>query len=305
MAHLIGHRVVGLKRHRFWLVRPLIIGVLLAIRLDYVVVFANAANLSDAESEVATLFEKECVECHGSDVTNVSRTNLADFDDLYAGASQIPLYDCLNVDKSILLRKVNLGEMPKNSDKLKEEEISTIRKWIDAVCASDSGDDDVKIVRDSVPYEDPIKKAAYISLRNNCSSCHNSSSRNGGGGFYRILDLDYLAAGRGPKSYVNACQPDKSLLLRMIHTGSMPKGRPIVDNPDYTDDIAAITAWLNSLDPHAQNSNENLVTFDKLLELAVRDIATVDQEDRAFVRYLSLEAPFNAGLKGEDLQLLG
>ncbi|MDF1777340.1 MAG: DUF4384 domain-containing protein [Rhizobiaceae bacterium] len=272
--------------------------------------FASSAFSQDnhPEDEASGLFASKCNGCHGELESSwySTRLILEGMDTVYSKAKDINLFDCGDIEKSKILRKVKLGEMPKDNSPLNGDEIGIIRSWIGFACENVAALGNDTLVAEVEDEGDAIKRAARESFDNNCASCHNAQSRNGGGGFYRILDLDYLASGRGPKAYVNACQPEKSLILRMIETGSMPKGRPIIGNAAYQGDIDAIKTWLTSLnasDDADNRSEDDLVTIEALMALAVNDIRTVDQRDRPFIRYLSLDAPYNAGLPSEDIAL--
>lgn len=151
-----------------------------------------------------------------------------------------------------------------------------------------------------------VKHAAWQSLNNHCSSCHNPRSVSGGGGFYRILDLDYLARGAGPKPYVDACRPDSSLLLRMIRTGSMPKGNPIIDDPAFSDDIDAIERWIRSLGPESVQRvlpERDPLRQSEFHRLALDDLNALSPSALTSARYLSLAVPHNAGVSETALQL--
>ena len=275
----------------------------------------DPASYDAIERAAYEIFNSKCFKCHGEDNFDYfgDLDYLTDLDRLVTEGARNNYINCSNAAKSKLMVLIDRGDMPQQGAPLDSPQRQRIRTWIEYGCqrvakGQIGGEDDVRLAsQGSMPYADqPAKQAAWLSLNNHCSSCHNPRSVNGGGGFYRILDLDYLARGDGPKPYVDACTPDNSLLLRMIRTGSMPKGRPIVDAPEFSDDIAAIETWIHSLGPQSAQSalpERQPLRQEDLYRLALEDLRSLNPSALAHARFISLAVPYSAGTSEADLRL--
>ena len=287
--------------------------------------FREPARYDEVESVAYDIFKKRCNECHGSrkpsdfwySVDNFayygSLDYVANLDKLIIDGTEDYIIDCSDAQKSKLMKQIISERMPDDAPALKSEEKKKILHWIKHGCKKlaqgQFGNITNAQLADRIPYAgDPIKQEAWRSLNNHCSSCHNIRSVNGGGGLYRILDLDWLARGDGPKPYVDACTPNNSLLLKMIHTGSMPKGSPINDVPSFAEDVAAIENWIHSLIPESvQNSltKHKPLKQGELYRLALSNLDSLHPSKLAHIRFISLALPYNTGVGEEDLKLFG
>lgn len=279
------------------------------------VVSRKPASYDAVELAAYKIFESRCHKCHGPEPPDDyfgPLDYMADLDRLVIDGAKDNIINCSNAPKSKLMAQITNERMPQTGPPLDSTQQQRILTWIKHGCRKVAqgyiGNGDVRLAK-HMPYADqPVKQAAWLSLNNHCSPCHNPRSVNGGGGFYRILDLDWLARGDGPKPYVDACTPDNSLLLWMIRNGSMPRGKPIIDAPEFADDIAAIEAWIHSLEPEdtqiALPEREPL-RQGEIYRLASAELTTLPPSALAYARFISLAVPYNAGVSEADLRLFG
>ena len=281
-------------------------------------IFRESVSYDEIEQAAYDTFKKRCNACHGpegpDDFSYQGPLNyVTNLDKLIIDGTKDHLIDCSNAQESKLIKQIVSNRMPRSGPPLDSTQQQSILRWIEHGCRKlaqgQIGDDRDIYLAEHIPYAaEPLKQAAWRSLNNHCSACHNARSVNGGGGFYRVLDLDWLARGDGPKPYVDACTPDNSLLLRMIRTGSMPKGKPIVDVPEFVDDVAAIETWVRSLGPESVRSSlpkRERLQQDELYRLAAADLRTLNPTVFSHVRFISLAVPYNAGVAEADLRLFG
>ena len=278
--------------------------------------FREPSRYDQIERAAYEILDSRCSACHGEE-ENFDYFGDLDYvpnlDRLVTEGAKNNYINCSTPTKSKLLVLIERGDMPQQGAQLDALERQRVRSWIEHGCRKVAqghiGDEGDIHLAEHMPYADePTKQAAWLSLNNHCSSCHNPRSVNGGGGFHRVLDLDWLARGDGPKPYVDACTPDNSLLLRMIRTGSMPKGKPIVDIPTFAEDIAALETWIHSLDPESLRTalpERSPLRQEDTLGLALQELRNLRPSELAHARFISLAVPHNAGVGEEDLRLFG
>jgi hypothetical protein len=155
-----------------------------------------------------------------------------------------------------------------------------------------------------VVLDPAFQEQALEILAVNCGGCHGPMGP-ARGDFGAVLDVDVLVQ----SGKVVPGDPDNSPLLKRIESGSMPP--PTQALRPSAGDIALLRAWISgaALDPNGpapegpepEQCDNSYVTEDELIEAMARDVFTLDPEDREFTRYITLGAPYNAGLCDSDL----
>ena len=79
--------------------------------------------------QVATIFETNCVECHGVEETEAG-LDLRTFRRILRGGASGSVIVWDQPDESLLLSMVADGEMPPDGDGLEANDIETLRRWI-------------------------------------------------------------------------------------------------------------------------------------------------------------------------------
>src|SRR5712671_3400916 len=82
-------------------------------------------------------------------------------------------------------------------------------------------------------------------LKQNCTPCHDDSSRSGG---LSVLNKADLIAGGGSGVPVQAGRPDESLLIKRLRGQTTPR-MPLGGKPLSEDDIAVVADWIKNLAP--------------------------------------------------------
>ncbi|HLJ12832.1 MAG TPA: c-type cytochrome domain-containing protein [Planctomycetaceae bacterium] len=113
-----------------WLAEPL---VALAARPATVSPPARAADKPlDFESAVAPIFKAKCLRCHGES-DRKAELDLRTAAAALKGGESGPVVVPNDPDQSLLYEKVRDGEMPPGKkDRLSDDEITAIRRWIEA-----------------------------------------------------------------------------------------------------------------------------------------------------------------------------
>ena len=91
---------------------------------------AAAAGPVSFSRQVLPIFQASCAECHGTETKEVE-LSLTTYDDVMKGSEYGPVVEAGNPGESILLDMVTAGEMPQDAPPLEEDEIATIRTWIE------------------------------------------------------------------------------------------------------------------------------------------------------------------------------
>ena len=105
----------------------------------------NAAQNVSFKKDVFPIFKKNCLPCHAEDNFNPSELAMDDYDLIKAGGKNGKVWITGNSGESLIVKKLSTDppfgdRMPFNSKRkisegkakwLTEDEIQTIRKWID------------------------------------------------------------------------------------------------------------------------------------------------------------------------------
>ena len=194
--------------------------------------FPLLASASDFEAHVLPILEQRCIACHGENPQGGLRlgTPAEILEGGQSGAAIVPGFP----DRSLLLAKVVSGQMPMGGEKLPENEIDTIRDWIDGVGRSGELAAAKRLSETDVL---PI-----FQMR--CQLCHGKRKQEGG------LDLRTMASrlkGGNSGSALVPGKPEESLLIQRIAAGEMPPPDMLFENNIKTPtdtEVALLRKWI-------------------------------------------------------------
>lgn len=89
-------------------------------------------------NHIAPIFAKRCVACHNTRTAS-GRLNMDSFAAILKGGESGASLEAHNAEDSLLVLMIEDGSMPQKADPLSKDEISVIRKWIDAGAPLDAG----------------------------------------------------------------------------------------------------------------------------------------------------------------------
>jgi serine/threonine-protein kinase len=145
------------------------------------------------------------------------------------------------------------------------------------------------------PVNSMLEAQAIGILELNCSSCHGAANY---ANINYITNRESLIA----NGKIIEGDPDNSpIYLRMLTNQMPPIG--IIDQRPSAGDVEVIKLWIEGMKDIPPCSNDGAyVDMDTLFSTMLADINSVDQQDRQFMRYISVANAFNAGACGVDLE---
>ncbi len=143
------------------------------------------------------------------------------------------------------------------------------------------------------------------TLTQYCGSCHGADAREKGsvqGNFDFVDEYDRLLE----SGLVIPGDAQESLVIRRILDGTMPP--PSSDVPKPTEDVLdQVQAFINNpiigLPAAASCTDQAVITFDEIYSQIQRDVFAQDDDERPFLRYLTLTNRYNAGTCKEELDI--
>lgn len=95
---------------------------------------ASTTDQVSYANDVAPIFQKSCVSCHGGMYEGEKRTeyglDLTSYEGVMAGSENGLVVEPGDPDASYLVDMIASGDMPEEGDPLTPEQIETIRTWI-------------------------------------------------------------------------------------------------------------------------------------------------------------------------------
>ncbi len=192
----------------------------------------EAAGAVSFPNDIRPLLEAKCVRCHG-EKTRKGDLDLSTPAGIARGGESGPVIVAGKPEKSSLFEKVHKGEMPPaKKDALGEKEMVLLKQWI-ADGAKTGTPDPIPTQHDVIP----------IMLRH-CTVCHGRHQQVAG------LDLrtkaSMLKGGKSGPGFV-AGKPTESLILKGIHTGSMPPSGRLIEacvKPVEKNEFDILVRWI-------------------------------------------------------------
>lgn len=80
-------------------------------------------------SDVAPILDQKCIGCHG-EIQPLAGLDLSSYKGVMAGAKGEPVVIEGNSSKSLLVKVVRSGDMPKYGDKLPDVQVEIISNWV-------------------------------------------------------------------------------------------------------------------------------------------------------------------------------
>ncbi len=231
-----------------------------------------AAQEPQFERGVKPIFQANCFSCHGG--TAMIGLDLRTAASVLQGSHQGPVVVLGSPQKSLLYQKVASRAMPPPAFALKltDEEIETIRKWIEAGVPSEEGDaNQKKLQAEQIRFEREILPI----LRPRCFACHGIDNPMAG---LDLRTVESVLKGSANGPVISEGGSDKSILVRMISTKSMPP--PGTAEPLGEPELEKLRQWVDTLQvsPRMLGVNER-ATFTKV---EAREVTAKDRELWAF-----------------------
>jgi serine/threonine-protein kinase len=140
-----------------------------------------------------------------------------------------------------------------------------------------------------------LEAQAIGILQLNCSGCHGSANY---ANINYITDPDSLIANG---KIIEGDAENSPIFIRMSTNQMPPIG--IIDQRPSAGDIEVIKLWIQGMMEIPKCSNDGaFVDVDTLFATMLSDINSIDQEDRQFIRYITVANAFNAGACGVDFE---
>ncbi len=208
--------------------------------LAVVVAMNNSAIADDPsfERDVLPIFTRYCFNCHGKSSPQLG-LDLRSARLTMRGSQNGPVVVPGSLEESLLWKKVSTREMPLAIFKLRlsDEEIETIKLWIEAGAPSEKSTElPADVQAQFARFENDIQPI----LENRCVDCHGTDEPEAD------LDLTSLASlMRGSKSGPVIVEgfSEKSVLIRKVVKKTMPP--PDSGEPLTREEIGKITRWVD------------------------------------------------------------
>jgi mono/diheme cytochrome c family protein len=212
---------------------------------------APADKSTSFESQVLPIFESKCVVCHGANSPQQG-LDLRSRAAIIRGGKSGPTIQVGSSTKSLLMEKIITKQMPPMEPKLTNEEVETIRAWIDRGAPADATE--VATTKlSAVPQFTEEDVLPIFQVR--CVACHGKREQKGG------LDLrtqsSRLKGGKSGPALVPG-KPDESLMIRKIESGDMPPTELQLKysvRPPTEAELAKLRAWITDGCPPAPEHN--------------------------------------------------
>ena len=198
------------------------------------------------ESDVLPILKANCVHCHGSE-TQIMEMNLATYEGVMKGSESGAVVIAGDASASRLYRMVHEGLMPPDEGTtLSEEQVATIRAWIEAGARSKL----LNIGKLTAAQITEHQIIPVMLLR--CTVCHGLRRQEGG------LDLSNRASmlkGGKSGSAILPGNPDESLVIQKIRSGEMPPKKDfqaVGVKPVSQAEIERLVAWIGQGAPQGK-----------------------------------------------------
>ena len=180
------------------------------------------------EKEVAPIIKAKCTGCHGETRAS-AQLRLDTYANMGKGGQNGALLIPRNPQRSLMMARVmatGAGRMPKNGEKLSNDEISILGRWIAGGAAFDGEDMSAKIGESMVEKKPPVKVvmadgSETVSFKtdiapmlvNVCSGCHGGNNPRGG---YRMGTFEQVLTDGDTGSTIVPGDPDSSYIVDLV-----------------------------------------------------------------------------------------
>jgi mono/diheme cytochrome c family protein len=152
---------------------------------------------------------------------------------------------------------------------------------------------------DADPFSTEQGQQVADILRVNCGTCHIGAGAQGGFGYLLQMD-ELLASGK----IIPGSKEDSRIYARMVEGTMPPAAVRVIQTPTYGQ-IELVGRWIDELELPDEGTQCEPLPFmdqDQAIRLMQADMATQDDADKPFTRYLTINYASNAGLCGRPLQ---
>ena len=235
------------------------------------------------EKDVLPIFSTYCFTCHGKSSPELG-VDLRTAASVLRGGFNGPVVEKGSPEESRLYLKVSKKQMPPPAFEsvVPEQDLETIRHWIETGAQSEAGDEIPEAARRQIQrFDDEILPI----LEARCVMCHGETAPQSG------LDLRSLPAvlrGGAHGPVIEEGFSDKSILIRQLQRGAMPpKG---VGEPLSSAEVELIRAWID------QGGFVDYVDAGNTLDRAFTEaeapaISAEDRKPWAFQKPVAVEQP--------------
>lgn len=198
------------------------------------VALAKAKNLIPVsfEKEVAPIIKDKCLGCHGANQAS-AKLRMDTYANMGKGGQNGPLLLPRNPRQSLIMARIMTdnaqARMPKRGDKLTDDQISIIGRWIAGGAAFDGEDMQATIGDSLVEKKEPrppvkvvmadgsetvsFKKDVAPMLVNVCTGCHGGNNPRGG---FNMTSFEQLLSGGDTGSTIVPGDPDSSYIVDLV-----------------------------------------------------------------------------------------
>ncbi len=199
--------------------------------------------------DVQPILTKNCGGCHGAAGNARGNLRLSSFDNLKKGGGSGPLLAVNNAAQSLLMQRIagpaNQKMPPGNRPKLSNEDIGTIRDWINQGAKDDTGDPKVaakpkeneNIVVPKATGKETVSFTRDIApfMVNLCMGCHSGNNPRGG---LSLTSVNNLMKGGNSGRVIIPGDLEGSRLFRLVgglELPRMPQNQARITRKNYND----------------------------------------------------------------------
>lgn len=260
---------VPVRRAHCWKAR-LLISALLVTGVLAGSSFGAGQEIPRFESDILPIFQAKCFSCHGKEPRQ-AELDLRTLDGLLIGGESGPAILPGSPTQSLLLEKIVSSSMPLVGDKLKQEEIERVWRWIEAGALTAGARDLDPSGRG--PSSVTEREVLVTILHVKCLPCHGRRRQEAG------LDLRTRASmlkGGESGPVIIPGRPEESLLIQRIVAEEMPPSElqaRLSIRPVSSNELEKLRQWIAAGAPAGP---------EEVLELAVGPDRLVSDKDRQF-----------------------
>ena len=208
---------------------------------------AQKESAPDFETHIGPLFEAHCLSCHGVSQPQ-GELDLTTHESTLQGGKTGPALVPGSPLESLLLEKLHSGAMPMGADRLSDDQIDLVRRWIEAGAKSAKSETETAAVAATEVVAGPETVTTILNVK--CLLCHGRRNQEGG------LDLQTRASllqGGVSGPAIVPGKPDESLLIRRIESQDMPPRKDqarLSVRAVTSSELERLRAWISAGAPY-------------------------------------------------------
>ena len=208
---------------------------------------ARKESAPDFETHIGPLFEAHCLSCHGVSQPQ-GELDLTTHESTLQGGKTGPALVPGSPLESLLLEKLHSGAMPMGADRLNDDQIDLVRRWIEGGAKSAKSETETAAVAATEVVAGPETVTTILNVK--CLLCHGRRNQEGG------LDLQTRASllqGGVSGPAIVPGKPDESLLIRRIESQDMPPRKDqarLSVRAVTSSELERLRAWISAGAPY-------------------------------------------------------